>query len=355
MTSRTSEQAEVKPGVTFDNAVALFRAGQYEKSYEAISMYLEQQPQTGRIVESLYLKGRNERFLKKYSECIATFHNVIQFTKVKKDSYYNYALYQSGICYEMIGQVDKAVAVYQDALRFPKSLPSQLRDLEIPSRLALCYARLNETKASEKYYNQLQKALKEYLSNSEFKASEKEFYAEILFSMSSLEIPLQDQQDFESVVRSLEINQATLIELLKFNLEPYTQKALSAYIVNYENLYAFLTHIKMLEGLDPILASRNKQIVQKKMALQVLQNIEDLEVMLTPEMSQSNLKPQFDTLKDLKNRFDAMAVQRMSGDGLTPNAEDKEGLKREGRVIDKKTILEEKGAPKAPPETSEKK
>ncbi len=327
---------------TFENAVVYYRKGQHEKSFASIEAYLLAYPQTTKLVESLYLRGRNERFLAKYVNCLETFQNIIELTKNKKDSYFNYALYQSGICYEMLGDIEKAIAVYQDALRATGSLPAQLRDLEIPSRLALCYSRLGEKQAAEKYNKKLQISLKEYLSKKQFTKEEKEFYAEILFSMSSLEIPLKDQQDFDAVLTSLEMNQVTLIQLLKFNIQPYTLKALNIYVQNYTNLHEYLVQLRINEGIDPTLSNRGKQQIQKEMAFKVLENIESLEVLLLPEAMQPDLSAEFEKLKEIKGKFELMSVQRMSGDGLTPDAQRRESLKKEGKVIDKPTVLEEK-------------
>lgn len=333
---------------SFEYSLRYFKQGQYEKSLSSIDHFLSAYPQTPKLIESLYLKGRNHRFLKQYVPCLETFRRIVELTKSNQTSYYNYSLYQSGICYEMLGSVDEAIAVYQDALRSKASLPAQLRDLEIPSRLAICYSRTGETQVSKKYSKQLNDSLKEYLKNKSFTPEEKEFYAEILFSMSVSDLTVKDQQDFNAMMDSMEISKQTLGDLLGLSLAPYSAGALLAYIENYKKLYEYIQNLRPTEGLDPILQRRNLQKFQKKLALRVLESITLFEQDVFPESLMETFEEPFKMLKEIKAQYESVVGQNLEGDGLTEEARSKEGIQRKGRVIDKPTALEENSLKESP-------
>src|SRR5688572_23518945 len=88
-------------------------------------------PKAQQALDDLYQKGKSARIQGLADDCLKTFNKLIDLRKTRQDSLFAYSLYQSGLCYEMKNEFDRAIAVYQDALRVRAVVNSELTLLEI--------------------------------------------------------------------------------------------------------------------------------------------------------------------------------------------------------------------------------
>lgn len=286
--------------------------------------------------DELYQRGKSERIQGNSDECLKTFNKIIELRKTIQDGLYAYSLYQSGLCYEMKNQNDRAIAVYQDALRVKSIVNSELSELEIPSRLAVAYSRIGENEVAEKYYAQAKKYIEQLKISRKPFTTKKEYYAEVLFQMGTIasqyKLNQGGNQDFQSYLKSVGYSQEYLMLVLEMNVAPYSEYAFKQMITNFQNTFNIIKNIPMEDLKDTVVAKRYRQQKQKEMSEMLAHHIDEFETaaVVQKKSTRGDYKEIFAKLKEIKSGLDSLINERPEGEGLTPEAKKLQNPKKEG-------------------------
>lgn len=290
-------------------------------------------------LDQLYQRGKSERISGNPSECLKTFNKIIDLRKTIKDSLYAYSLYQSGLCYEMKNENDRAIAVYQDALRVKAVVNSELADLEIPSRLAVAYSRIGENQVAEKYYTQAKDYVEKLRINKKQFFSKKDYYAEVLFQMGTIaneyKLNQNHDQDFESYLKSVSYSQEYLMLVLELNVAPYAEYALNQMVNNFQSTFNLIQNLPLESEKDQVVAQRERQSMQKDMSEKLAHHIDEFETASAVEKksTRQDYKEIFAKLKEIKIGLDSLINERPIGEGLTPEAQKLADPKKKGTFV----------------------
>lgn len=326
----------------FEKAIKQYQGAEFEQALVTINRFLETRPHSVKFKESLYLKGKILKQLSRANECVEIFNRVTELSKLTKDSFFSYSLYFAGICYELQGETERAIAVYQDALKV-KNLPLELKSLELPARLAIAYSRIGEDKVSKRYYDQTKREL-EKLKSSRIKILEqKELLSEILMNMGTLTQIYSKGDDFEKYLNSIKLSQEYLGLVFQMDMGTQSERALSILADHFNKAYFFILNLPNENMEDEILSLRSRQIKQKKLAEVLLENIDALEIYLSsqPSNKTKNIDKQLMRIKEVKESLELILKEKNIGQGLTPEAQKLQNSKLPGKIIDNKTHLEE--------------
>jgi tetratricopeptide (TPR) repeat protein len=288
-----------------------------------------------KTLKDLYERGISEREAQQPDNCLKTFGDLIELRKGVKDSLFVYSLYQSGLCYEMKNKLDKAIAVYQDALRVKGVVPEEFSQLEVPSRLAICYSKMGENKVSDQYYQQSKKYLEYLQKNKYVMGPHREHYAEVLYQMGIITNDFKSGADFESYMKSIRYSQEYLTLAMELGVEPYSHYAAQQLMDHFQNTYNYITQLQP-EKADDIVSARANQEEKQRLSA-VLSHHLDQFVSFLHEQRQVNspeYKPLFSKLQDLQDSLTKIIAERPLGEGLTPEAQKLQDPAIKGRLID---------------------
>ncbi|MES2769078.1 MAG: tetratricopeptide repeat protein [Bdellovibrionota bacterium] len=299
---------------------------------------------SAQTLDELYQRGKSERIQGSPKECLKTFSKVIDLRKTVQDSLFAYSLYQSGLCHEMLGEYERAIAVYQDALRVKAIVNSELALLEIPSRLAISYERVQDVATANNYYLIVKRYIDDLKKNKKSFNSKKEYYAETLFQMGTIANNYQPTkssdpgilaQDFSSYLKSISYAQEYLMLVLELEVQPYTEYALKQMVTNFQSSFEFIKNIGLDSGDDEVVAQRDRQMRQKDMSTILAHHIDEFETesSVQKKSKRSDYKEIFSKLKEIKTGLDAIINERPIGEGLTLEAQKLQDPKKEGRFV----------------------
>lgn len=292
-------------------------------------------------LDELYQRGKSERIKGSPKECLETFSKIIDLRKTVRDSLFAYSLYQSGLCHEMLSEYDRAIAVYQDALRVKAVVNSELALLEIPSRLAISYERLSDPDTANSYYLKVKKYVENLKKDKRVFSSKKEYYAETLFQMGTIANNYQPMKidgenkianDFSNYLKSISYAQEYLMLVLEIEVQPYAEYALKQMINNFQSSFDFIKKTPIDSTDDGIVAERNRQARQKEMAEILAHHIDEFETesAVKKKSNREDYKEIFAKLKEIKTGIDDLIIERPVGEGLTPEAQKLQEPKKEG-------------------------
>lgn len=285
-----------------------------------------------KALDDLYNKGKSERLAGNPNECLKTFGKLIDLRKSVQDSLLAYSLYQSGLCHEMKTEYDRAIAVYQDALRVKAVVNSELALLEIPSRLAIAYERIGDPSTANNYYQLVKKYVDGLKKDKRIINSKKEYYAETLFQMGTIAnnyMPLKTDDknilatDFVSYLKSVRYSQEYLMLVLELDVDPYAEYAFKQMINNFQSTFNYINNLPLEDSGDELLAKRDRQNKQKEMCESLAHHIDDFETeaAIQKKSKRDDYKEIFAKLKEIKLGLDSIINERPIGEGLTLEAQ----------------------------------
>jgi len=301
-------------------------------------------PRAQQTLDELYQRGKSERIQGSPKECLKTFSKIIDLRKTVQDSLFAYSLYQSGLCHEMLSEYDRAIAVYQDALRVKAVVNSELALLEIPSRLAISYERLGDPDTANNYYLMVKKYIENLKKDKKIFSSKREYYAETLFQMGTIANNYQPMKidgaskpsnDFSNYLKSISYAQEYLMLVLEIEIQPYAEYALKQMINNFQSSFDFIKKTPLDSADDDVVAERDRQSKQKEMSETLAHHIDEFETesAVKKKSNREDYKEIFVKLKEIKAGIDDLINERPAGEGLTPEAKKLQDPKKEGTFV----------------------
>ena len=284
----------------------------------------------------IYQKGITARENNDAKTCLSTFHDLIELRKAVKDTLYVYALYQSGLCYEMQNNVERAIAVYQDAVRIKGVVPKEFYELEVPSRLAICYSKMGDQKVAESYYQKSKKYLTALQKDKKELNAHRERYAELLYEMGLITNDFEQGHDFTSYLKSIAYAQEYLTLALELNVQPYSKYAAQQLVDHFQSTYEYIAkqQPESTQG-DEVLAIRENQERKRGLSETLLHHIDEFKLFLKTKRQTTNADyaPLLAEIDSLTGKLEAIIQERPAGEGLTPEAQKLQSTKINGHLI----------------------
>lgn len=229
------------------------------------------------------------------------------------------AAYRLSMTYDCLGDDKRAISALLDAKKRSKVLPNQVAKAELPARLASLYARVGQREKALHYFTEAGSGLKIALASSGTTAKIRQrFAAETLYYMGRLSPRQKNFQDSaEAFLNALSMQQPYLLQSAELGIAPPSDKAAQELSFVYENLLRLkpseseaLRSFLLLALKDIAEIKRIRMVGSGPLVEQIYQKI---------EVQESNLR--------------TLLASQTESNPLTPDAQRREGLKRQGKVV----------------------
>lgn len=229
------------------------------------------------------------------------------------------AAFRLSLTFECMGDDNKAVAALLDAKRRAQVLPVEVARAELPARLAAAYARLGNRDQAKQYFSQASDGLKIVLAAGTTARAQKETLARTLFYMGQLN-PAQRVAgvDPQAFLQSLSMQQPYLLQAVEMNINPWSRKAADDLANAFDNMTRF--------RLDD-------QKSRTEFYTHCLQVIAELRRIRLPDAG-AREDQIFAKVDRTERRIRDELASLPPSMPLTPDAQKRDGLRREGRPVD---------------------
>lgn len=356
---------------SIDSDISVAPPAEVMKQFDQASEYLdkEQYHQASPIMESLLQEnhGSSLETILLYNSGVAfegmgecekaanRYRQVVRLTNKKQPSIQAQALFRLSYAYECLNQDEKVVASLLDTRIRANHLPVEIAQAEVPARLAAAYARLGNRQVADRYFKEAERGLIVVQRKTKNSAEKKQVLARTLFLMGKLSPAASERQHPQNLLRSIRYMQPYLLKATELEASPWSEKAAKALVKAYDQAWdSILNYTYAADGVkDPEIEERTKtrqQIEAAGFALVILKELKDQKIVHQTILPVQNLFKRLESNERQLRKFMASASLRT---GLTPEAKEREGLKRGGRVKSSPTSLEKNF--KMPLELPEKK
>lgn len=302
----------------FDNGMKALAAQRYEDAARIFDTLLVSNPGTELEMVTMFDSGAAHEGMGECRKAADRYRQVVRASAGKFRRIEAEALFRLSLTYECLGQNTKAITALLDARKFTRDLPPETLSAEIPARLAAAYARLNNRERAMYYFKQASTGLKGFLGTRKGSLS-RDSVARTLFMMGKLSYTQKDATvDPSTYMQSISMQQPYLLQSMELGIKPWCDKAEEDLRVSYDNIWHFKFD-------DP-----QKERDFYTHALQTLHELRNIRLP-KPDPVEDAL---FAYLDKTEYQLQTELAKNTPTDPLTPEAQKREGLRRQGRLVD---------------------
>lgn len=318
----SSPQKSSQTGVeaAYGRALALTESGQADRAIKEWDEFLKHYPTTTLTASALYQKAYSMEQMGQYLSAVNTYRSAIVMWGTKNGKDRAQALLRISAAYEALGENAKSMAALRELEMNRGILSSAQKDIEVPARKALLYAKEGNQSEAKKYYKIASRNMNQYLRKSG--AEKNAWLGEVLFRLSETD-PALSFPDFKASIESLSINQSYLAKVIEME-EPYwSKRALERLQLQYDGIKGYVQRFVTAED---ILQRREQEEQQKSMAATVTDLLDKLQQEFLPNSKVYDVEVEpYQQLS--KQQMQEVLLARAAGEGLTQEAKERQGIK----------------------------
>ena len=323
----------------FNSGIAALGAEEYKKAAQIFDSILVENPASEFDLIALFNSGAAYEGMQ---ECKAGGRRYRQAAQTSAGRYPRIeaqAIFRLSYVYECLGLTEKVIASLSDAQRRKVYLPEEITHAEIPARLASAYAQLGQLDMAKKYFAKAEEGIK-YLRRSNADRNDLiALLARTYYFMGRVQARQEGEVDPEAFFQSLRFQQTHLIKAVELSSNPWSRKAGDAILAAYRDMW---------EQMDAGRGRRAKATYQEKRSFILawvegaLQAIKELQTLRFPGTNEgAEAKRMFTQLQEEQRRIDEFISEFAVSNPLTDEAQQRQGIKREGKVKGTTSPLEQ--------------
>ncbi len=304
----------------FEQGLKALDQEHFKEAAAIFDKLLVSKPATELDLITLFNSGSAYEGLGDCKKASERYREVVRSSAGKYSNIEAQSFYRLSFMYECLGQDNKSVIALLDAKKRGSSLPYATLYAEIPARLAAGYARIgNRTKALE-YFKLASQGLKKMVAE-EQGHRQQQILAQSLFIMGQLN-PAQRraENDAISFLKGLSMQQPYLLQAVELNQQPWSQKAADDLETAYANIWKY---------------KFSSEGARREFYIRGIQAANELNRIRLPKPDPA-VDLIFKHVEEATSRLQTELAKIAETNRLTPEAEKREGLKRQGRLVDPK-------------------
>lgn len=313
---------------------------QYTEAAKIFDRLLTEKPATELDLITIYNSGAAYEGLGQCAKAAGRYRQVARGAIKKFPRLEVESLYRLSYAYECLGEDQKVVAALLDVYRRSGTMNPAVAKAEVPARLAAAYARLDNREQAKKFFAIADKGLKELRSETLTERQARTSLSKTLFFMGRMNS--LDQQfakrpaDYAESLRTL---QPFLMRSISADVQPWSDKSAEQLLAGYNKL------LRLIEGTyvdsDAKDTGLNERLSREKrlsLIQYATQSLQELRTQKIPgRAAEDSLEARvFRELDGVEKRMQSMLASSSEVQMKTPEAQKREGLKRDGRIKDSK-------------------
>lgn len=312
-----------------EEAVEFLEASQYQWALDKFRLYKKAWPNSTRWFEASEGEAEALAGLGRDEEALQLFNEVIKNSK-NSPRWIALALLRRSVSFERQGRVDLAFASLKDAETRANDLPTEVRDVELPFRLASLLRRMNRLREAQEYFVKTEVSLIPYLDPSRQKSP---WLGATLFQISQIGSRPFSYSDYETNTLQFQAVQKYLVRCMEIDLSPWSERCLNHGKKSFFDYFQFVLTFREPVYADSFVSSRVE--LQKKIDMSV-----DLKVLLQQthrfksyDLAESSRAYEFfNYLEGLEKEVDDFLYSTPETTMMTEESQRLNGIKRAGQI-----------------------
>lgn len=230
-------------------------AGQFKSDY----------PYSLKLQRVRFLEANALEEVGRWTEAAATYKAISVFSEKNQPEISAMSIYRLSYVYEALGDDQRVITTLFEAAKYHQYLPIEVVQAEIPSRLAMVYAKQNNGKEAQKWLGEADAGLKRTLEG-RTEPLTGEWLAKLYYNMGSISTEQLSMENILTIIQGQGAVQKYLIRSLQYDDPVWSAKALAKLKSTYLNLWKAIETYPEPSGYEPIVAQKMKKDAQIQLA-----------------------------------------------------------------------------------------
>jgi tetratricopeptide (TPR) repeat protein len=301
---RSQQVVEITPEMReFSEIESQMKAQNYAGVVQSVDKFQSTYPYSLQSQKARFIKGNALEELGRWSEAEQTYKAISTISEKNQPAISALALYRLSYVYEALGEDQRVITTLFEAAKYTQYLPIEIVNAEIPSRLAMVYAKENNAVEAKKWLAEADRGLKKTL-DSRKEPLTNEWLAEIYFNMGSISTQQLSQDNIMTIIQGQSAVQKYLIRALQYSDAAWSLKAVNKLKATYLDLWRAIETYPEPSGYEPLVAQKIKKDEQLRLAGPFSELLKEAELYRPGAEQQSN---QFQT--DFFNFIDELQTR----------------------------------------------
>jgi len=272
---------------------ALITAGEFKKEY----------PYSLKLQKVRFLEASAFEELGRWTEAVNTYKAISTISERNQPEISAMSIYRLSFVYEALGDNQRVIGSLFEAAKHHQYLPMEVIQAEIPSRLAMIYAKENNSKEASKWLEHAEKGLKRTLENRNEPLTN-DWLAELYYNMGSISTEQLSNDNILTIIQGQAAVQKYLIRSLQYADPTWSAKALQKLRKTYLHLWQAIESYPEPSGYEPLVAQKMKKDAQIQLAGPLVELMHDAELYRPgPEQKSNTYQTEFfNFLEELQTR-----------------------------------------------------
>lgn len=272
----------------------------FDQVKEKTANFIEKYPQSTFLNEALYYQALSFESNEDWELALSNYQKIIELSIDGSREFLALSLYRKANCYEARHENELALASLFDALHYKAYLPMEVAEAEIPARMASIYASLKQPPQADYYTVMAEKGVRKVRQVK--KNTEQEWLPHTLLQMGSISLGTISPETFFESLLSFSRRQKYLFQTIELKDAVWSTKAEDLLIFNYTQFLSTIKNLNINSSSDWEMDVVLKAEKQVEMASQLLESLELLKNLQTPEETSSaaNTALLFEKLKPIE-------------------------------------------------------
>ncbi len=237
----------------------------YNSALSAAEGFQRAYPYSLKLQRVRFLKAGALEELGRWTEAADTYKSISAISEKNQLEISAMSIYRLSFAYEALGDDQRVITTLLEASKYYKYLPPEVINAEIPSRLAMVYAKENNISEAQKWLKEADSGLKKTLATHQGPITN-EWLAELYFNMGSISTQQLSNDNILTIIQGQSAVQKYLIRALQYNDPIWSAKALQKLKNTYLDLWKSIEAYPPPSGYEPLVAQKMIKDEQLRLA-----------------------------------------------------------------------------------------
>lgn len=337
------DPALVEQRKAIEVAQSQLQAQNWAAAEEQFSLFIRKYPVSFYSAQAFYGRGRSLEGLGQPAAAIQVYRQLGEQARTAAPEFAARAYVRMSYCHESLGDEARLQAALVDAEKLADALPSEVRNLEIPTRKAASLMRLGRRDEARRLLAKVEKDLPDVRPMSP--DDQRLRHAEILANLGTLDVKSVTPENFLPTLEALQALQPFLWKAVALRAGPWSNYAADQLRDAYFNLANLAFSPPKVEGgRSQDASARYQSELQKKWVARLLESSEALKTFAGGDLAEGG-ESLTGTLAQIEENGRKILWGRQSLTPLTEESKFHQAPRKEGRVRSEPMFDTEKGAP----------
>jgi outer membrane protein assembly factor BamD (BamD/ComL family) len=289
--------------IELENIDAQMNQANYLQVISSAEKFQAKYPYSLKLQKARFFKARAYEELERWTEAADTYRIISLFSERNQPEISAISIYRLSFVYEALGDDQRVLTTLLEAQQYATYLPMEVHLAEIPSRIAMVYAKENNATEAGRWLQKADEGLKKTLESRQEPLTNA-WLAKTYYNMGSISTSQLSADNIGTIIQGQKAVQKYLIRSLQYGDRDWSAKAAKRLQSTYTDIWNAIETLPEPAGFEAVVAKKMKSDEQAQLVGPFSTLIQDAQIYrpVADQKTNSYQASFFDFLEKMRER-----------------------------------------------------